>query len=35
VSELNELRNLRDESQRRKMVMADPTLNKHILLEVI
>lgn len=35
VSELNELRNLRDENQRLKKLVADLTLDKHILQEVI
>jgi putative transposase len=35
VSELNELRDLRDENQRLKKLVADLTLDKHILQEVI
>jgi len=35
VSELNELQDLRDENQRQKRLVADLTLDKHILQEVI
>jgi hypothetical protein len=35
ISELNELRVLRDENQRLKRLVADFTLYKHILLEVV
>lgn len=35
ISELNELRVLRDENQRLKRLVADLTLDKHILQEVI
>lgn len=34
ISELNELRVLRDENQRLKRLVADLTLDKHILQEV-
>jgi putative transposase len=35
ISELNELRVLRDENQRLKRLVADLTLDKHILQEVV
>lgn len=35
VSELRELRQLRDENQRLKRLVADLTLDKHILQEVL
>ena len=35
VSEFNELRVLRDENQRLKRLVADLTLDKHILQEVV
>jgi putative transposase len=35
ISELNELRVLRDENQRLKRLVADLTLYKHILQEVV
>jgi putative transposase len=35
ISELNELRILRDENQRLKRLVADLTLDKHILQEVV
>ncbi len=35
VSELRELRQLRDENNRLKRLMADPSLDKHILQEVL
>jgi putative transposase len=35
ISELNELRVLRDENQRLKRLVADLTLEKHILQEVV
>ena len=35
VGELNELRVLRDENQRLKRLVADLTLDKHILQEVV
>jgi putative transposase len=35
ISELNELRVLRDENQRLKRLVADLLLDKHILQEVV
>ena len=35
ISELNELRVLRDENRRLKGLVADLTLDKHILQEVV
>ena len=35
VSELRELRQLRDENRQLKTLVADPTLDKHILQEVL